>query len=95
MLTLDQKLLLDRLDAYIDYCESQRYTKANYSTYFLSYKEQRTFDECARANAVYNINLPILGNTYKHLNLICNRIKPNNLLEHESISLDSVVECLP
>lgn len=73
MLNLDQILLLDRLDAYIDYCESQCYKKSDYSTYFVSVKEQRLIDEISRANVVYKLSLPLLGNKYRCLNLICSK----------------------
>ena len=73
MLNLDQILLLDRFDDYIDYCESQGYKKPDYSTYFVSVKEQRLIDEISRANVVYKLSLPLLGNKYRCLNLICSK----------------------
>lgn len=84
MLTLEQTLLIDRLDAYIDYCESQGYEKPNYSTYFISWADQITFDELARTNVIHNLGLPILGNKYKQLSLLCLCIPKNDQVDFDA-----------
>lgn len=90
MLTLEEKLLLSRLDSYIDYCQSQGMSQTEYSTYFISFRDQRIIDTLARKNTVHKLNLPLKGNTYKCLNLRCSNLSQKNIFENEQSILDNV-----